>query len=102
MIHKLKSEKVSSIEEFANHIEKQIKNLKNTVGKCWLCNENTNSWMVILPTEEHKDLGYGLPEDANSARILFAPVCKTHDVQNKDTMNELMYQLKVKSSLMKN
>ena len=102
MIRRKDIGKVSSIEELAKEIEDQLEGLKSTYAFCWLCNKDTNSWTVIVPDAEHKDLGFGMPSGINNTRVLFVPVCDEHDTTDPVFRKELLYQLKVRSSSYRN
>lgn len=88
------------IKEFAKKVNDKIEELKNLTSDCWVCEQKTNSWVCIMPEYDEDGLGFGSQE--GKTRVVFAPVCKEHDLESTNIKAKLIEVMKIKAMKLKN
>ena len=97
-------EKDRLFEEFLDKIQNKIEglNAKNEPHRCWVCDEDTTTWSVMVPERGRGTLGLGTPKDETKGRILFFPCCLVHDLMSKDVGLAIKAKLQIKRMIMCN
>jgi len=74
----------------------RVEELNNTrSGLCWVCHEGVDNWGILLPESASDDLGFG-SRDKSTARIVFFPICTTHDIDDDEIIKIIRKQLLIK------
>lgn len=90
------------IEEAAIKISNKIKLLNETrSGFCFVCEEETGNWAAIIPDDLGSDSSLGKCEEGK-ARIVFVPVCETHNLQNEEVIKKINKVFFLRLQQMKN
>lgn len=90
--------------EFLTRLENKIEelNAQEVNHKCWVCDEDTTTWSVMIPERGRGNLGLGTPKDETKGRILFFPCCLVHDLMSKDVGLAIKAKLQIKRMVMSN
>jgi len=89
------------IKLFRQKVQAKQEELKNNPCACWLCRKATNHWITLIPENGTDDLGLGC-NISGMARIVFAPVCEEHDLEDIDIKEQLVEVLKIKTQALSN
>lgn len=97
----IEEEEKKKIELFRQKVQVKIEELKNNLCDCWICREETNHWIVLMPENSTDGLGLG-SNNIGMTRIAFAPVCEEHDLEDIDIKEKLVKVLKIKIQTLSN
>ena len=87
-------------------VQARLKALEEVSAECWVCSESTTHWGILVPETKEGvvggDMGFGEPEDKNKTRVVFFPICKTHNWEDPTIQRVVMSRVGPKSSALKN
>lgn len=90
--------------EFVEKVDAKISelNAKNETHKCWVCDEDTTTWGIMIPDKGRDGLGLGASRDEKKTRIVFFPVCMVHNLMTKESAEAVNLKLQVQRMIMSN